>query len=707
MTRTWTLLAVAALLAACKDGKTEVVTPPAVPATITGSIVGRITDRGTGAPIAGVTVSALTPSGPAVAMSDAEGNYVLGGLPAGATHQLRFSCLGYVPMTQDVPLAGLGGNITQDNPMATANMEMASSSAALEGTVRAGGVPAVGAVVLLDLRANGYDLVATTITDAVGHYRLDGLPALTGALLTNLVQPWDSDGDGVAEWVAASAPVALFSGIATVVDVALSPTPGAVAPSFHLVSSDLTTGVHAPDAPMHLVYDRPLDAVSTLADVYDQTTYRDVALAWQVTGDGTSLIVAPVGAAPLAAGHSYRMQVTAVALDGSMTTSYFYFSATSGGTPPGPVTGLTAQPAAADAETRTFTLRWNGVAGADRYEIWIRDTHANPMFTLLTTVGTAPAPAASVTLPTDFDWYSADGLSTPFLWRTAVDFAVVAVGVAGASGGVTSATPLRIVDAVPPTVISAAQDGSADATGGGARIVSLSLGFSEYLDPSSHATIALPTGSATATVAIDPGLRQATVSVSVPAGVDATGVVTISGLTDTSGNAMVPYARRLTRRILLTANGDFEAGSLAGWTTYVSGTASPPTWIATPAATGSGAVRIGADSTTPQSGYSRIYQDVVVPAGALSLVATVSTRGFTTAPSAYDDLECGLYTTGGSLISSLLDTYVTTTSTFATASRSGIAAAPGTTIRVQCQVYEWSSYASRGYVDDLALWAEQ
>lgn len=701
------VLAAALLAAGCT--KTEVVTQEAAPLDLVGSVVGRVTSRATGAPLAGVAVTATLPSGDVVATTDAGGDYVLAGLPVGAAHTLRFRRPGLVPMARDVALPQAAGAPGQGNAMATLNLVMTTDDAALEGHVGAAAGPAEGATVVVDLRGSGYDLVARATVAADGGVRLAGLPDLGGASVAVAVLAWDADGDGTLDFRQLTDWVPLHAGVTTVRAWLLEPVSTAPGDSTcHLTSWDFSDGTHAADTPLRITADRVLDAGATWVKVTDRGPYRDVAVGWSADAEGSALLIAPVGGAPFAAGHDYAVEARAVAADGTTCTLYDTFVAGAGGTPPAPVSGLTVAPVPADWDTRAFTLRWAAVEGADRYEIWLRDTAFNPSFTRHDSVGSMPAPAYTLTLPAAYDYYTGDGLQTPLLWGTAVEIAVVPVGVAGATGGVAAATPLRVVDGSPPEVIGSAQAGTADNAAGAAAVpVELTLTFDEYLDPSSVPSITVPAGVTVVDAAVDPGLRLAVLRLEVAAGADGTGPITVSGLTDTSGNAMPAWTGRLGRRVELLVNGGFEAGSLAGWTTYYSGTASPPAWVASPVAAGGGAARLGAAGMVAQSGYSRISQDVAIPADATGVFLSARYRTATTATYGYDDLDCALYTTGGSLLASVVDVSVAPGGTWLSATKPVGAGAAGTTVRFQCQVYQWSSYASTAWLDALSLVVER
>src|SRR5712692_3779171 len=75
-----------------------------------GSITGRVTDKTTGTGLPGVRILLLNT--PRSTSTNAEGRYVLAGVPAGV-HQVRVSTIGYAAQTQSVT-ASAGSPATLD-----------------------------------------------------------------------------------------------------------------------------------------------------------------------------------------------------------------------------------------------------------------------------------------------------------------------------------------------------------------------------------------------------------------------------------------------------------------------------------------------------------------------------------------------------------------------------------------------------------------
>ncbi len=107
----------------------------------TGTVRGRVTDDATQAPLAGASITV----GSHGAQTDAEGRYVITGLPAG-TDSLRARMLGYVPLTRAITVQA-GQTVLVDVPMTAQAVQLSAIVAVGYGEQRQGDI--TGAVIQL------------------------------------------------------------------------------------------------------------------------------------------------------------------------------------------------------------------------------------------------------------------------------------------------------------------------------------------------------------------------------------------------------------------------------------------------------------------------------------------------------------------------------------------------------------------------------
>ncbi len=195
------------------------------------TVTGRVTETGTGAPIAGAWVVALATTGSfaGATTADAQGEYRLAVPPGGyhlefidpsATHRGEWHL--------DTAIEDLGGAdqvvVTAAGATVDADLDPSGPTAALAGTVTGvGGAPVPGAwVVVLDPATGA--LVKGAVTGVDGTYRVDGLTA--GPALVAFLDPaglhsveYHDDAAGFAD----ADPVALVPGTTTSLPAVLGP----------------------------------------------------------------------------------------------------------------------------------------------------------------------------------------------------------------------------------------------------------------------------------------------------------------------------------------------------------------------------------------------------------------------------------------------------------------------------------------------------
>jgi hypothetical protein len=688
-------------LVACAQEKQQVDSNQ-TPSEPEGTIVGFVTSLGTGAPLAGVTVTVPAPGGVRTATTDASGAYSLSGLPAGASYLARFSLASYVPGLGIAFIPNTAGDFPS-NGIAQLNEALAQANATLNGHVYArDGAAAAGVDLTVDLRDQGFDLIATAATNASGAYSLTGLPgAPTGLGVEVVAQPWDADGDALVDYDAVTKVAYTYPGAASLLDFDLR----SASADLLLLTSTLESGSIVPAAQIQLTFNRSLDLAFTSASLYDSTAGRYVAITWSLDTSSKILTIVPAGTTTLAAYHTYSLGVDAVASNGSSLNVSRTFLADSPATLLPLVSGLTVSPTNADYNTATFTLSWSASAGASSYQVWLHDSSTNPDWLLAKTVGTTPAPTTSVTLPGSFDYYTADGIQTPFAFGVGVSFAVVAANAAGDAPSPTTATPVSRTDTVAPTVLSAVQSSSADNSAGSLpKVVTLTLSFSEYMDTTVLPTITLTGAGVTSTFAWNANRTLGVITITIPAGVDATGTYTVGGAKDTSANTMATRTGTLTSPIQLVVNGDFETGSLSGWTTTATGTSTTPVTTSALYATGLWSAHLGNTGTTAQYGISAVYQVITLPTGYSSIVANARYRPYSDYPYAgWDTSSCTIQNSAGTATLATIFTTYSNSTLFLYSPNVSITGLAGQTVRVHCQTNQVGSDITGMYLDDVSI----
>ncbi|HEY8211242.1 MAG TPA: carboxypeptidase regulatory-like domain-containing protein [Myxococcaceae bacterium] len=668
-----------------------------------GSVSGRVTSLVDGTALGGVAVSVALK---APVLTDSNGYYEIRDLPAGNTYRVRFALQGYVGRFGDGTLGAAAGDYPQGNAVAEVNTALSPDTAGITGRVYlSGGQPASQATVGVDMRGALFDVVRQVQTDANGDFTIMGLPGSpNGISITVVVQPFDEDADGRADYGVVQVTGSSFPGVTTRVDVDLR----AAASSIVLLSSNMDDGTHAVDGAgsdaLKEIFNRALVKDSIQITLTDIDQGRTLGTGFTLDSTNTALTVTPAGGR-LTVGTNYRLSVFARAentASGTFNRTFREVSATSG---LGSVTGLTVTPTTVDWRTTSFTARWNPLAGAATYRVFGKDTGSNSAYVLLATVGNTPSPVATFSLPTVFDWFTGDAFQTPFANGVGLDVVVIPVDIIGNAVDPSTATAVRRTDNTAPRISSVVQTGAADNTSGSTPVtVTLTVQFNEYMTfPGPAPTITLPAG-VTATYASDSNLTQGMFTLTVPAGVNGTGAFTINGPTDSSGNPMSQFDGSIRTQSQIAADNGFEAGSLASWNPTTTSTAALPAAVTTPVNSGTYAARLGNNTASIQFGQSQITQLMNVPAA--STQVTVSIRYYTYtnfATAGHDSANCALFTGAGTLIGNIFTDYLNYAAYQSVTQTFGVAG--GSQIRLTCYSYQDGSHVSGLYLDDIQVLA--
>lgn len=625
----WTAPIVALALAACAKDKTaldqtQTQTATQQPSIAVGSIVGRVTSSRDGAPLSGITVSTVQPSGTVSAQTDATGAYALTGLSAGTVYEVHFAKAGYVGRFAAALIPDQFGSAGTVYPRANGvfelDMEMAQADATVQGIViQKDAAPAPGAVLTVDLTGSGYDVVVQKTAGADGSFSFTGLPGTLAGLPIRIVSaPYSSTGSALPEYGAVTVNASTYPATTTRADVDLR----TAALGLVLVYSDVDSGVHSLTPALTFTFNNSLDLTFTSATLTDLTAGQTFPMERSLDATGAVLTVGTVGGAPLVDQHDYQVTVRAMSGSGKLATVTRSFLASgSAFTVPAPVTNLAVtSPVKVDYNTTTLGLSWSASFGAATYAVYARDTGSNTGYVLVKSLA---APATStvttlVTLPLAFDSIVGDGTQTPFGAGTVVTLVVVPIDEWGASGAFTTQASVSASDKTVPVVVAvSATPNPPDNAGATPKKVTLTVTFSELMDKTINPALTLANFSPTFTptfsnwtwvngksVSADFEVPPATATVAPGA------QVTVAAAKDASGNTLTTFTGALSVWIPLV-NPGFESG-LPGWIT--SGLVS----LTSSSHAGAYAVWLGSTGGSINN-TSSVSQTFTVPSGATNL----------------------------------------------------------------------------------------
>jgi methionine-rich copper-binding protein CopC len=498
----------------------------------TGFVAGRILAAADGTPIAGATITTFA-DGVTTTSTDASGLYRLGPLAAGS-YTVFFEAPGYLKRFVDVSIGSPNSMFPVGNSVVTLDLDLSHPDAKVQGLVLTStGRIAQGAKLFLDLRPIGFDLVMSTTADASGRFEFAGLPgAAFGQTMTVQVAPFDENGDELPDYNAAARSFTLFPGFTTYNTISL------VALGVQLVTSNVSDAELQPSEAITLTFSGQLRPNLSTVTLFRNAGGVQVgaSLSWDPTN--TIATLTPVGGT-LVEGQLYYVSYTVRAVNGASTTNSINFTVRAAtGTPPlGTVTGFrVAAPLATDSSLSSATLAWNALDEAGGYRIYGKDSAMGSAYLLLSSLSSGLSTGATVNLNL-FDSIAGDGFTTPLGHHNAVRLAIVATDRAGNEAPFSTAATLELVDGVAPTVFSGVQSsGSANNLSGGTpATVQYQVIFSEMMLFDTPPNLTLP-NAATSAVWAWTTPNRGLYTITIPAGIDGRGALSVTGAIDTSDN---------------------------------------------------------------------------------------------------------------------------------------------------------------------------
>jgi len=625
-----------------------------------GSISGTVVDEATGQLLEGVSVWTLDPSIGKIRSTSTEGGvYILPNLPSGGLYEVIFEKAQYITMTGFASLSGSGTQL---------NMTLSKGDASITGTVYTPTLgPAAGASVVLDLRPMGYKLMKTVEADSNGRFAISDLPArLQGLNVSAVVLPYDINKDSIPDTETFLGSVVLYHGATSTVTWTLSYAGGGI----RILQTNVEgTASLLPSDSVYFVFSTSAKPGSLSYLLQDVSIPGNpvVPAAVQWSNNNISLAIDPT--TNLNDGHTYLISLAVAATNGSSGSWTYSFTVHTPLPLPGQATNLCvsagtlaecySQQLPADWTSSIYTLCWDNASGAVRYNIYAKDDWNNPNWTRIKdNIGTSPGgPCVNITLPSYFDYYTGDEFITPLAFKTKVSFAVTSVNADGAESPISGAPVSSVTDTVPPSVVSVSYEGDPNNSAGFAAITfTIAVTFSEYMNPSSSPSLGLPVTCAgcSAVWSLGRNIRSGFFEVSVPPGVDGSGLYTIYNALDSSDNIQVgPFTFKVCSPVNRINNPGFESGSFLSWT--VAASAPSPLVSSENFHSGVYSAALGNIGYDPSiSGNSAIYQ-------ALSLAGfSTATLSFWMWPistqSAINYQRCYLTNGAGAFIATLFQT---------------------------------------------------
>ncbi len=506
----------------------------------TGFVEGRVLDASDGSPVTGATVTTYADTA-VTTTTDSAGHYRLGPIATGS-YTVYVDGPGFLKSFFAATVGEAGSMFPSGNAVFTHDVDLSRPDAAITGAVLTNtGRIAKDATLYIDLRPSGFDLVASTKADAEGKFKFSGLPGSAfGEFVTVSVAPYDENGDGVPDYNNTSRGYVLFPGFTTFNTISL------FALGVQLVTSNIGDGDLLPDEAVTLTFSGKIRTNQSTVTMFRNSGSVQVGTSLTWNAANTTATLKPIGG-NLVEGQLYFVTYSVRADNGATTNSSIVFTARSASTtaPPGMVQRFrVVVPSTPDYDSGLLNIAvaWDMPANAGGYHLYGKDLASASAYLLVASIGSGFSTGATLNLSL-FDAVTGDAFNTPLGYGNKITLAIVATDRAGIEGSLVSSLTLELADNVPPTGFSGSQvSGSANnVTGGAAAIVVYQVTFSEVMATDVVPQIVLP-NPATSAVWSWVSANRGNFTITVPAGVDGRGQISVTGGKDTSANVQtVPF----------------------------------------------------------------------------------------------------------------------------------------------------------------------
>lgn len=539
---------------------------------IVGFIQGQVFDGTTNAPLDSVKVVWTVAGVKDSVTATADEGYLIKDLPVGE-YSLWVSKSGYTTIVHDVTIQDndlssvtvRGGESKEQ--VVTLNPNLYPLNAGVTGRVykRVNNVniPAAGAVVVLDYNSTSaepeeyYRFVPNlyqTTADNDGYFTFTNVPAA----YVNLRISTYTDGDGetygsYSNWINLDAETSRSMGTILIYNQS---DPIRLINSNAWSSVNVGTDNFAVADDITLTFNKNVDEANTTNNGYVQLTDNNGNVV-AATLTYTDNVVTINPDEDLIANKQYTISYNVYSsMDYDNTASSFNFRTIDNSVVPVAVANLAIDYDnmgtgwVADYNTRGIYFNFDIIANADYYQVYVKDDYNNTEFVQIATFSAQDYQqgkyVAWIYLPARFDYFTDDGVVTPFSYGTTVSYKVRAVNSAGEGpfSNVVTVKDETAFDSGDMNVYN--QDVTAD-NSGGATDITVTFEFTiysgQYADVSHTPTVKLYNGGTeitpiTTTFTWDTH-QHATITLTVPAGQDYSPYeLRVYDVDDSSGNTM-------------------------------------------------------------------------------------------------------------------------------------------------------------------------